>query len=155
MNFASGTDGGTEAACGGTPPIDWLVKVPTDPTYVNVHHFHDTMRSASAAPCGILPSAKSFSIFAISAKLLEFLIKSCTLCFSLAVNCVLMPFCAAARPFTPVPETSNVLLLTPRIFAASSVGESIVPKSSVACTRSASRMRWKSRKRREGRRWIM
>lgn len=76
----------------------------------------------------------------ISARLFAFLIISCTLFFSVSVNCVRTPFrLPSALPLTPAPDTSNDLVLTPLILAANSEGSSAVPNNSVACSRSASR----------------
>jgi hypothetical protein len=112
---------------------------------------HEIIRSASPATCGILPSARSFSILEISARLLAFWIISCTLFFSLSVSCVRIALPPVACAFEPAPlPTSIALLLTPLIFCASSVGSSCVPNSCSACSRSTCRMRWKSRKRNEG-----
>jgi hypothetical protein len=102
---------------------------------------HETMRSASAAPCGILPSARSFSILAISARLRAFLMSSCTLFFSLSVSCVRIALGVGA-PLVAPDDASEVWVLTPRIFAASSEGSVGVPKRSLACCRSTSRIRW-------------
>ena len=115
--------------------------------------YHETIRSASAAPGGILPSARSFSIRVISAKLFAFLIISCTLFFSESVNCVRTPLRApeSESPFVAAPTVKLWAVdLMPFIFLANSVGSSLVPKSSFACSRSTSRTRWKSRNRREG-----
>jgi hypothetical protein len=104
----------------------------------------------SSTYAGILPSAKSFSSFAISARLPAALIAALILFFSSSVQ--MRSFEGVSEPLVKV-GTTKPLDLMPIILEARSVGSSTVPNSSTDLRRSASRTFTKSRKRTVGTRW--